>query len=609
MNESRGAYVNNWVLKYFINLIPDMNFLKVSFLFFTAFSTINQLLAQELKIIHNVADPALATVDIWIKGGASPVIDNFKFREATPFTPFSTLGITMPTALTIGIAPQNSTKYEDKLVEFTVNVDPSQSYFLIANGVRPGAGFAANPDGISTAPELIVLPAKRTSGDNTVHVKVLHGATDAPAVNVLNNKQTPPLISGLKYKQSTPWTPLPANRYFLNITPASSSSTILLTYDVDLRGAEGAAILVYASGFINPSANNDPEGDNYFTLMAALPDTLIELDLATANVQVVHNCADPAAASVDLGLSYTNLPGLGEELLEGFSFRTALPVTPLPAFPITLKVYLSGSRNPVATFENINFDPDENYYVIASGVVDKTKFNTTINSDIGFTLTTYKGARFAAAEADQVDLLVFHGCTDAPGVDVVVRENNQRVVNNLTYSRFNPYISVPEGKYTLQIRPAGSSTNLAAYTADLTGLRGASGLVMASGFLEPSKNQNGRPFGLFLVTTAGGPVTPLQLATSIDPVINKQFRDGLAVYPNPVNDFLFIKYDLAAPSPLSIKLFDLQGKLVKEMVSEQPLFGAGELQVQLSDLNEGLYFWQVHAIGAEIYNGKIQIRR
>ncbi len=586
-----------------------MKFLKNTALLFIALFTTSQLFAQELKIIHNAADPALATVDIWIKGNTRPTLDDFKFREATPFIRFSELGVTAPTALTIGIAPANSTKYDDKLVEFTINVDPAQSYFLIANGVRAGAGFAANPDGISTAPELLVLPAKKTSGNNTVHVKVLHGATDAPAVNVLNNKQTPPLISGLKYKESTDWTPLPANRYLLNLTPASSSSTILLTYDVDLRGAEGAAILVYASGFINPSANNDPEADNYFTLMAALPDTLIELDLATANVQVVHNCADPAAASVDLGLSYTNLPGLGEEILEGLPFRVALPAIQLPAFPITLKVYPAGSRNPVATFENINFDPDENYYVIASGVIDKTKFNTTVNSAIDFTLTTYKGARFEAADPNQVDLLVFHGCTDAPGVDVVVRENNQRIVNNLTYSKFNPYISVPEGKYTLQIRPAGTSTNLAAYTADLTGLKGASGLVMASGFLEPPKNQNGSPFGLFLVTSAGGPAIPLQLATSIDPVINKQFKGGLAVYPNPAADFMFIKYDLAAPSPLSIKLLDLQGRIVKELVSDQALLGNGQLQVELSDLDQGLYFWQVHAMGAEIYNGKIQIRR
>jgi hypothetical protein len=334
------------------------------------------------------------------------------------------------------------------------------------------------------------------------------------------------------------------------------------------------------------------------------------LEPPAATVQVIHNCADPAAATVDLGLSYTNLPGLGEEKLEGFPFRFALPAVPLPAqTPVTIKVYPQGSQNAVATFENINFDPDENYYVVASGVINKANFNAAVNSDIDFTLTTYKGARFEATDPNQVDLLVFHGCTDAPGVDVVVRESNQRIVDNLTYSKFNPYVSVPEGKYTLQVRPAGSSTNLASYTADLTGLKGEAGLIMASGFLEPAKNQNGSPFGLFFVRSTGGLAIPLQLATSVDPVINKQFKDGLAVYPNPADNFMFIKYDLAAPSPVSIKLLDLQGRLVKEIVSEQPLLGNGQLQVELSDINEGLYLWQVHAIGAEIYNGKIQIRR
>ncbi|MCS6905298.1 MAG: DUF4397 domain-containing protein, partial [Bacteroidia bacterium] len=249
-----------------------MKVLKLT-LSIVAFFVVNIASSQEVKIIHNVADPTLANVDIWLKGGNKPLLDDFKFRQATRFLPISALGITTPTNVTIGIAPANSTKYDDKLVEFTIRIDPSQSYYLIANGVRPNAGFTPNPDGISTAPEILVIPAKRTSGDNTVHIRVLHGATDVPAVNILNNKQTPPLISNLKYKDFTPWTPLPASRYFLNIVPSSTPSSLLFTFEADLSQAEGAAILVYASGFLNPKANNDPEEESYFTLMAALPDT------------------------------------------------------------------------------------------------------------------------------------------------------------------------------------------------------------------------------------------------------------------------------------------------------------------------------------------------
>ena len=46
------------------------------------------LMAQtaRVQVIHNCADAAAATVDIWVAGGTSPLIDNLQFRAAFGFT-------------------------------------------------------------------------------------------------------------------------------------------------------------------------------------------------------------------------------------------------------------------------------------------------------------------------------------------------------------------------------------------------------------------------------------------------------------------------------------------------------------------------------------------
>jgi hypothetical protein len=106
----------------------------------TMFST--GLKAQQtakLQVIHNAADKAAATVDVYV--GAMKAFDDFAFQTATPF---ADLPAGIP--LVIGIAPGTSNSVADTIATFTVTLEPNGTYQAIANGVLTPGSFAANPD-------------------------------------------------------------------------------------------------------------------------------------------------------------------------------------------------------------------------------------------------------------------------------------------------------------------------------------------------------------------------------------------------------------------------------------------------------------------------------
>jgi hypothetical protein len=80
-----------------------------------------------------------------------------------------------------------------------------------------------------------------------------------------------------------------------------------------------------------------------------------------------------------------------------------------------------------------------------------------------------------------------------------------------------------------------------------------------------------------------------------------------SIYPNPVRDQVNIAFGLAHPDPVSLKLFDLEGKEVLQILGEQ-FFPMGKHQVQahLGELPEGSYFLQMKA-GAYVSAMKVRI--
>ncbi|MEO8446514.1 MAG: T9SS type A sorting domain-containing protein [bacterium] len=72
-------------------------------------------------------------------------------------------------------------------------------------------------------------------------------------------------------------------------------------------------------------------------------------------------------------------------------------------------------------------------------------------------------------------------------------------------------------------------------------------------------------------------------------------------YPNPFNPSTKINYDLPVDAKVSVRLFDMSGKEVLNLVNEAQTSGFYTISVNASGLSSGIYFYRVSAEG----NGKI----
>jgi hypothetical protein len=240
---------------------------------------------------------------------------------------------------------------------------------------------------------------------------------------------------------------------------------------------------------LNPSFSWDLDVDLW---IAAVYSTV-----PTARLQIVHNAADPAAASVDV---YVN----GDTLLTGFGFREATPFVTVPAdVELTVEIKPAGGTDAVGTFP-VTLDDGGTYIVVANGVLDPNDFAANPDgADISFTLFLKDDAREQSSNLDEGQFFVIHGATDAPAIDILARDVDV-LFEGAGYGDMTDYVSLTPDIYILDITPAGEQeTVLASYFADMTGFAGGVSTVIASGFIEPDDNQGGASLRLIAVLPDG----------------------------------------------------------------------------------------------------------
>lgn len=82
--------------------------------------------------------------------------------------------------------------------------------------------------------------------------------------------------------------------------------------------------------------------------------------------------------------------------------------------------------------------------------------------------------------------------------------------------------------------------------------------------------------------------------TVINPVLPEKFSLSQN-YPNPFNPVTNIKYQIPFETYVDISLYDISGRLIKKLVSENKTAGFYEMTFDASGLSSGIYFYTINA--------------
>ena len=267
--------------------------------------------------------------------------------------------------------------------------------------------------------------------------------------------------------------------------------------------------------------------------------------LNTANVQIIHNSPYPV---VDIYVDNV-------EALSDIPYRAT---TGLIELPLSTTVGIAPADGEIIAEFPFTLEADAHYVVTASGIVGsaETPFNLVASA-----LET------AAIDNDHFGLKVYHGVTDAPAVDIYA--DGGLLIENLSFGEYAGYVQVPVGDYTIDVTAHGASTPVASFSAPLSGQCGGTGIVFASGFLAPADTDSA--FTLVLTTPSGYnvelPNAATALSTTVDSFVNPNVFKLKQNYPNPFNPSTSIDFEVFESSKVSLNVYDLSGRLVKNLLS------------------------------------------
>jgi hypothetical protein len=200
------------------------------------------------------------------------LLDNFAFRDASPF-----VDVPANVDVTLDITAADAADNSQPVFSTTVNLR-STTYVALAVGDptntagQPGFTLAVTDLGQEAAEDVA-----------NAEFLVFHGSPDAPTVDIIA-RGVGTLIDDLSYPEfADSYLSVPPASYIIDITPGEDNLNVVASFEADLSGADGAALVVAASGFLNPPMEGNPE----FGLLAVFPDGTTALLPATDSPPVI----------------------------------------------------------------------------------------------------------------------------------------------------------------------------------------------------------------------------------------------------------------------------------------------------------------------------------
>jgi hypothetical protein len=263
----------------------------------------------------------------------------------------------------------------------------------------------------------LAIPTAVGAQDENAMVRVLHGAGDAPAVDIYANGGL--IGEGLAYTEITDYLSVPADTYQIQVVPAGASiEEGPVVIDAALTFEPGTMTTVAATGSLADGI---------------MPQVLADdpaPSAANAQVRVVHYSFD--APAVDIA------PDGDAAIIEGLEYPANTEYLDLPGGAYDLEIRASGTDTVAFDIPEITVDEGTSYTVFAVGGLGDGTF-----------------AVVPAVDASLAAVRVGHFSADAPNVDVYA--NGGAILNDVPFGALSDYLYVPAGTYQIQVVPAGAS--------------------------------------------------------------------------------------------------------------------------------------------------------
>lgn len=529
--------------------------------FVTAWSTASAQLSL-FTFLNNSPDPAFATADLYVtQAGIVNKIEDIPFQGADNLNSIAVFG---DLEVTFAVAPGNSIGANEAKVEYTFTPGADKGYVVMVHGVSNTTGYVANPDAKPITLKLTsfeVVPY--TADPNKTGVYFVHGVSDMETGDFWFRGGSKVAAAGMGYTaNATAVAVTDRKAVTVDFTKAGDKSKALASFSVDFGTLASSVVVCVTSGFKSPSENGS--GKDTMALLSVLEDGRVVRSplLAgsqTSRVQLVHNAADPQAAVVDVYLN-------GTKAFDNVSFRKATPFTNVPAnTPLVIGIAPATSTGYKDTIGTITLDPlrpGRAYSMIATGVLDSTKFRRNPNGKaINFQIAVLEGALEASSEAGKTAVRAAHYATDAPRVTIA--SSSTTYASNVTYGdAAATYSNVTPANDTLWVS-GEDGKRIRGYVCDLRGQNKAF-LALASGFFVPDSNQTGPAFKLILVDANGNVNSSLQEVepgtTSVEELLDAS--GAWVVGPIPAREALRIDIPAANVAARTYFVMSLTGEVM-----------------------------------------------
>jgi hypothetical protein len=267
---------------------------------------------------------------------------------------------------------------------------------------------------------VMAMPVTTAAQDDMAElakVRVLHGAGDAPAVDVYAGGNL--VLEGLEYGQVSDYLDVPGGEYQIQVVPSGASlEDGPIVIDAPLTFEPGTMTTVAATGSL--AAGIQPQ------VVADAPTPSAD----GSQVRVVHLSSDAPAVDV--------APDGEAALIEGLAYPDGTGYVDLPAGSYDLEIRPAGTTDVAFDLDPLTLDEGTSYSAFAVGGL----------GDGSFTVVP-------AVDAALAGVRVGHFSADAPNVDVYA--DGGAILTDVPFGVISDYLYVPAGSYRIQVVPTGST--------------------------------------------------------------------------------------------------------------------------------------------------------